>query len=201
MNGMAADDFDTLYAQSDDPWRVADDWYEIRKRRLLLAMLPRPRFASAYEPGCGTGELSAELAARCDRLLASDFSERALRIARRRLRHAPHVDLRRQTMPSDWPAHGAAGFDLIVVSEFAYYLPDPALQALAEHAGAALSGGGCLIACHWRRSFEERLQATEAMHAQFGAQPGLRHSARYRDADFLLDSWILQGPLAATESP
>ena len=53
--------FDRLYADADDPWGLGTRFYEQRKRSLLLASLPRPRFDSAFEPGCATGLLTAEL--------------------------------------------------------------------------------------------------------------------------------------------
>ena len=222
MNDVNNRYFDALYARSRDPWRVADSWYEIRKRRLLLAALPRPRFSYAYEPGCGTGELTVELAKRCDRLLAGDFSENALLIARQKTAGATHVELRRQTMPHDWPAANASdshkesgsdgytgagnigidavtepGFDLIVISEFAYYLDDGALQTLVSRAAAALAADGCLIACHWRHDFAERTHTTDAVHASFDHQTGLCRAGGYRDADFLLDIWTAQQPSVA----
>jgi SAM-dependent methyltransferase len=209
--------FEALYARHPDPWRVGDRWYEVRKRKLLLAALPRARFSYAYEPGCGNGELTVELAARCDRVLATDFSESAIATARRRLQdvqNAGHVELCRQTVPQDWPwpanALNAAGpdginaagnrFDLIVISEFAYYLPDDALQMLATLAAATLSNDGCLIACHWRHDFAERLHTADAAHAAFDHQCGLHRAGGYRDADFLLDIWTARsGSVARRE--
>jgi SAM-dependent methyltransferase len=197
-----------------DPWRAGDRWYEVRKRNLLLAALPRARFSYAYEPGCGNGVLTQELAARCDRVLAADFSESAIAAARQRLQHAGHVELRRQTVPQEWPWPSnaltvadpanvnTAGncFDLIVISEFAYYLPEEALQTLATLAAATLSDDGCLIACHWRHDFEERIHTSEAVHAAFDHQAGLHRAGGYRDADFLLDVWTAKNKSIAQRS-
>jgi LmbE family N-acetylglucosaminyl deacetylase len=63
--------FTELYAGGNDPWR-AGSWYERRKRAVLLASLPRETYGTAFEPGCGAGELSVELASRCRLVLASD---------------------------------------------------------------------------------------------------------------------------------
>jgi hypothetical protein len=49
--------FDELYKSSDDPWHLREGWYEHRKRSLTLALLPRPRYRNAFEPGCANGEL------------------------------------------------------------------------------------------------------------------------------------------------
>ncbi|WP_395848429.1 SAM-dependent methyltransferase [Cystobacter fuscus] len=92
-----------MYADSEDPWEYRRRWYERRKRALTLAMLPHARYARAFEPGCSIGELSAELAARCDALLVSDGSEAAVRVARRRLAPWPHVRVEQRLLPDAWP--------------------------------------------------------------------------------------------------
>ena len=98
--------FEQLYQDDADPWRVRQRWYEARKRALLLACLPQQRYRNAYEPGCGNGELTLELARRCERLLAADFSAEALLLARQKLaeaRQEDNVTLERHRLPQDWP--------------------------------------------------------------------------------------------------
>ena len=51
--------FEALYAADEDPWAVRAAWYERRKRAVLLACLGKERYRSAFEPGCGNGEMSA----------------------------------------------------------------------------------------------------------------------------------------------
>ena len=113
--------FDALYAHSDDPYALRDRWYEARKRAVLLAALPRQHYAKAYEPGCGAGELTHALAARCGQLLASDFSDRAVQITQERTRELPNVRVEQHALPGDWPV-AAGPFDLIVLSEVGYFL-------------------------------------------------------------------------------
>ena len=48
--------FRGLYKSSDDPWGMAERWYEARKYAVSVALLPRERYASAFEPGCSVGE-------------------------------------------------------------------------------------------------------------------------------------------------
>jgi len=188
MNQMASrlDFFERLYTASSDPYGLRDRWYEARKRALLLAALPRRRFASAFEPGCGTGELSVELAARCDAVLASDFSARAVELARQRSSGLSHVTVERQSMPDDWPRH--KHFDLIVLSELCYFLDDEARERLAAQCVPSLKPGGVLVACDWRLDFEARTVASEAWHRRLD-QVGLSRLARYEDADYLLALW------------
>jgi trans-aconitate methyltransferase len=83
MSGTAASPahFDELFRLDADPWRTRTSWYEARKRALTLAALPDERYARAFEPGCGAGELTAALARRCAHVVASDASAAAVRKA------------------------------------------------------------------------------------------------------------------------
>jgi hypothetical protein len=190
------DYFDALYDRSDDPWRIAGNWYEQRKRGLVAAMLPRLRFRHAFEPACGSGELSLELGRRCDRLLCSDFSATAVEIARERWQQAgamsdtrSDVHFSRMAVPGEWPAQMGPTFDLIVLSEFGYYLDVDALNALPALVDASLASDGVLLACHWKRDFAQRVHGTAAVHAGFDALDGLHRCGHYEDADFLVDVW------------
>ncbi|NYH20282.1 class I SAM-dependent methyltransferase [Paraburkholderia bryophila] len=180
--------FDNLYRRSDDPWHLREGWYESRKRSLTLALLPRPRYRNAFEPGCANGELTFELAKRCDALLAADLHERAVQLAGERLAGASQVRIERRTVPRDWPVE-AGPFDLIVISEFAYYLQATELDALAGCIAASLTPDGTLLACHWRRPFAEALESADTAHALFDARCGLTRLAHHDEADLLIDVW------------
>lgn len=195
MNATGLSYFDALYAGSADPWSMDRRWYEQRKRDLLLASLPRQRFGRAFEPGCGAGHLTEALAPRCERLLATDFSTDAVRLAQRRLQAAPHVEIDCLHTPRQWPA---GRFDLVILSEFAFYLDDADLALLQQRSVEALAGDGVLLACHWRRPFAERTQDSEAIHAWFDHAPGLARLAHHEEADFLLDVWGRQ-PLSVAQ--
>jgi SAM-dependent methyltransferase len=182
----AADYFAGLYRQSDDPWLLRDRWYERRKRALTLAALPDERYPSAYEPGCANGELTVELAARCDVLLATDLNADAVELARRRVDHLAHVRVERRATPEEWPN---AAFDLIVVSEMAYYLDDTQLAQLAGKLRGTLNPGGTVIACHWRRPIEGWPHSGDFVHEQLRASLALLSISRYTDDDLVLDVW------------
>jgi len=180
--------FDELYRHSDDPWKLREGWYESRKRSLTLALLPRPRYRNAFEPGCANGELTLELAKRCDVLLAADLHERAVELAREHVAGITHVRVEQRTVPCEWPTE-AGPFDLIVISEFAYYLDSAELETLASRIAASLTTDGTLLACHWRRPFAEALESAEAAHALFDARCGLTRLAHHDEADLLIDVW------------
>ena len=180
------DHFEALYAADADPWKFKERWYEARKRALTLACLPRPRYASAYEPGCANGELSAALADRCDSLLISDGAAAAVALARQRVADRPHVAAIEAWVPDAWPD---AHFDLIVISEFVYFLTEAAMDTLAAKAAATLSAGGDLIACHWRRPIPGCRIDGDAVHERLARAIPLPRVWSLTDPDFRLEIW------------
>jgi SAM-dependent methyltransferase len=191
MSALKQDYFDELYGASDDPYALRSRWYEERKRAVLLAALPLRRYRNAYEPGCGVGELTGALAQRCDQVLASDMSERAVEIARERTRGLPQVAVARHVLPGEWPVERGP-FDLIVVSEMGYFLDGGDMQALARCCERSLDVDGTLVACDWRPDFEERVIATSEVHGAFAAL-GLSRLVRHEEDDFLLQVWSRDG--------
>ena len=184
--------FEALYAASSDPWNVRDAWYEQRKRNLLLASLPEQRYASAFEPGCGNGELTAALAPRCDRILACDGSGSAIAAARLRVADYPNAAAEQRNLPQDWPA-GAGVFDLIVVSEMAYYLPADEWRAMLQRIVTSLAPGGLLTMCHCRYPYDDYATSADFVHSVAHAAPELAARVHHMENDFLLDGWLRAG--------
>ena len=183
---VSMEHFERMYADSEDPWQYRRRWYERRKRALTLAVLPHARYARAFEPGCSIGELSLELAERCDALLVSDGSEAAVRVATRRLAPMAHVRVEQRLLPAQWPE---GRFELLVLGEFGYYLDVQSLLFLRERAVASLAPGGVLVACHWRHPIAEAPLTGDEVHAVLGAGAGLHRLARHEEEDFLLEVW------------
>lgn len=175
--------FDALHA-SEDPFGYRSRWYEVRKRSLLMASLTQRTFQRGWELGCSNGVLTEALASRCEHLLATDISPRAIFHARRGLAHLPHVQVQCAQHPQQWPP---GRFDLIVCSEMGYYLPPDALAELGKGLHAALKDDGLLVACHWLPAFAERASASALVHERLGQ--GLNEAFCYRDSDFLLQAW------------
>jgi SAM-dependent methyltransferase len=182
----ARDYFASLYQDSDDPWLLRDRWYERRKRALTLAALPDEHYGRIYEPGCANGELTSELAARCDTLLAADLNPAAVDLARRRVSYLQNVQVEQRAMPDDWPD---GEFDLIVISEVAYYLNERQLSGLIARLTASLSKGGTVIACHWRRPIEGWPHSGDHVHGELRARLALPSLSHYQDNDMVLDVW------------
>lgn len=184
------DHFEALYAASPDPWNVRDAWYEQRKRALVLAALPNERYASAFEPGCGNGEMTAALAPRCTRILACDGSASAIAAAHQRVPARAGLAIEQRNLPHDWPD---AIFDLIVVSELAYYLPSDAWTAMVARIVASLAPGGLLMMCHARADFDDRVASTDAVHGAIHALPEMTATVHHLETDFLIDGWLRAG--------
>jgi SAM-dependent methyltransferase len=177
--------FEKLYRADPDPWGFATRWYEARKYQLTLAALPRLRYRSAFEPGCSIGVLTELLAARCDHVLAVDEIAEALTQARGRTTSLANVSVERLTLPEDWPT---GPFDLVVLSEVAYYFDEGDLDRLLARCLASLEPGGTLIAVHWRGPTNYPLTGDET-HALIDAHPGLTSMVHHREDEFVLNVW------------
>lgn len=171
---------DRLHADVVDPWGVEHRFYERRKRDLVLAALPRKRFARALEIGCSTGALAADLAPRVDRLVAVDSSEHAVRRARERLAQQSHVEVVEGDVLETWPAET---LDLVVLSEVAYFLSPRALDALADRLAASLRPEGVVVLCHWRHPVKGWPLDGPAAHERLCRRMLPPVVATYRDRD------------------
>lgn len=185
--------FERIYAAGPDPWRLRERWYERRKRAVLLAALPAERYRRAFEPGCATGALTEQLADRCDQVLATDVSPVALAAARRHLDGRRGVRLQRAAVPGWWPS---GRFDLVVISELAYYLDDAGLARLFDRARSCLELGGTLAAVHWRHPAPDHTRSGDDVHdalAAFAGPAGLSRLSHTVEADFRLDVLVAGG--------
>lgn len=168
-----------------DPSRDAQ-WYERRKRALVMASLGRAQYAYAFEPACGCGALTVALAQRCRRVLALDQDHASLHIARKATSQAPNVSCRGGVLPRQWPA---GTFDLIVLSEWLYYLDVGQRDVVAARSRDALRADGDIVACHWRHPVPECGESAVSIHARLGASLGLPLSTAIDDEDFILHRW------------
>jgi protein-L-isoaspartate O-methyltransferase len=184
---MALAYFESLYAANPDPWSFETRWYERRKHALTVASLPRPRYQRAFEPACSNGSLSSLLAARCGSLLAVDAIGAAVQRAQRRLADQAQVRVEQRQLPEQWPD---GPFDLIVVSEFLYYLSGEYLLSVIERILATLEPSGTLIAVHWRHPVPEHPLSGDTVHASLRSAPGLAGLASHEEEDFLIDVFL-----------
>jgi len=184
MTSRLPDDyFDRMYAESADPWQLSNRWYEQRKYAITMALLPSARFRHAFEPGCSIGTVTELLAARCDRVTAVDVADAALRHCDRRLRKRGcrhRVTLARASLDDPWPA---GPFDLVLLSEVAYYLDAATLERVLRRECAALAPGATVVAVHWRHVVADYPLSGDAASEIIAATPGLVPIGRYCDRD------------------
>ncbi|MGJ7908035.1 class I SAM-dependent methyltransferase [Actinopolyspora sp. H202] len=178
--------FEQLYQNDPDPWRTATSWYERRKRAVALSCLPRPHYASAIEPACGTGELTAALARRCGRLAASDASKTATARARRRVADQEHVEVRRSRLPQQFPSESNSA-ELVVLSEILYYLAEDDAASVLAASVRALRPAGELLAVHWRPQAPDAPSDGDSAHRRLREHPDLDVLVSHIESDFLVD--------------
>jgi SAM-dependent methyltransferase len=173
--------FRERYGASPDPYGLAHRWYEARKYALTVALLPRERYGTAFEPGCSIGVLTARLAARCDSLLACDAIPDAVASARSRTAGLPGVRVEQRVVPGEWPT---GSFDLIVFSELLYYFDDADLDHMLRLGIGALRRGGHLVAVHWTHPAPDHPRTGDEVQEILAGDPRLARLAGYRDPDF-----------------
>ena len=115
-----------LYATSDDPWDFATSSYEQEKFRATRAALSKRRYAAGLEIGCGNGALAKHLAPCCSRYTGLDAVGKAIETAEQAVPSARFVQA---FYPCPLPDDD---YDLIIVSEFLYFLDPSGIQALAR---------------------------------------------------------------------
>jgi SAM-dependent methyltransferase len=186
MVSMRRTYFDEMYGSDPDPWQFESSRYEERKYALTLAALPDRRYRSAFEPGCSIGVLTSLLAERCDELLATDILPGVVERARERCHALANVRCELRPIPEEWPSEP---FELIVLSEIAYYFDRATLEAMMSQALATCSPMATVVGVHWRGATNYPLSGDEA-HEIIGSHSSLRHRASYVESDFLLDVWI-----------
>ncbi len=186
--------FQDIYAASEDPWRLAERWYERRKYAITMALLPHPSYRHAFEPGCSVGVLTEQLAGRCDRVTSMDVAQVALDANRRRLQSAnlaDRVTLLQQSLDEPWPA---TDFDLIVFSEVGYYLPASALREILDRELPRLTNPTTIVAAHWRHSVADYPMTGDQTNGVIAATPGLHRIGGYRDLDVAIEVFDTGSP-------
>ncbi len=182
------DYFEMVYRANADPWGFETSDYEAAKYDATLAALPRVRYRTGFEIGCSFGVFTQRLAQRCNRLLAVDVVPEVLDRARSRCRDLPHVRFSLMEAPGELPEDR---FDLIVLSEVAYYWSVEALTDARRALAERLLPGGHLILVHWTPWVHDYPQTGDQVHDAFKEDAGpsgpLHHLLNQRDATYRLD--------------
>ena len=188
---VSAEAFENRYRENPDPWNYQASPYERGKYQVTLESLSRPRYVNAFEPACSVGELTAMLAGRCSRLLATDVSETAVEQARRRCAGLPNVRIECRDLRADLNDHTEdRPFDLIVFSEVGYYFDIDSLSRLARRLAEALCSNGELVAVHWRGHSSDHLLHGDEVHRCLLHSLPLQHRLGDHHPGYRLDSWL-----------
>ena len=183
----SASAFETKYRQNDDPWNFATSLYERKRYQSTLDALSHPAYGPAFEPGCSIGELSRQLAARCQSVFATDISASSVATAKQRCSDLLNVDFRcGEFSIANFPQ---GPFDLMVLSEILYYFSKQDLVNLAASAHEHLSAGGELIAVHWLGHSVDHQLHGDTVHEILNRCLRLRKLKEVRDEGFRIDSW------------
>lgn len=173
--------FDRLFAGGNDPWDLATSAYERDKRAATLDAVGPGPFVRALEVGCAFGVLTAELAGRCDQLLAVDVSATAIARAAERLRNAPGVILQQMEVPRQWPE---GSFNLILWSEVLYFLSVDEIARCSTASHRALAPGGRCVLVNWTGANDLPVDGAQAAERFIGGAPWRalerRDQKRYR---------------------
>ncbi len=190
-------DFDALYEGDPDPFHVRSTFYEQRKLGLVLDCLTKPSYVAVWDPACGIGEMAARLAPRAERVLASDASPQAVHLTRRRCSGCGNVEVRQLTQPQAPPSE-IEPFDLIVVSEFAFYLSEQGRRDTLQVLHAAAAEKAELVAVHYRHQplagygYVSGEQVQEEVVGDLEPR-GWHHVVQHDDRDFIIDVLELAG--------
>jgi SAM-dependent methyltransferase len=158
--------FERKFRENIDPWDYTNSKFEDFKRKVLLQACGHNKHGRVLELGCAIGETTRVLAPLALRLQAVDGSLTAITEARRRVRCA-HVRFIQATLPGQMPA---GPFDLIVVSEIAYYLSASDLTVLGKRLATAAAHRGRIVLLHHRRHFHDAAQSPELAHNRLRTQ-------------------------------
>ncbi len=127
-----------------DKWAESYDVMSNKTRDLdLMASsenLCRVHCHTILEIGCGTGKNTQWLSSRCSRLVAVDFSEAMMSIAKQKVTNK-NIDWKRFDISKSWPIQGTS-FDLITFNLVLDHVRD--LSFVFTEAASRLSRGGVI---------------------------------------------------------
>ncbi|HKH11090.1 MAG TPA: class I SAM-dependent methyltransferase, partial [Rubrobacter sp.] len=133
----AREEWDRIFSRLDGAMVGEDGWLERR-----LSLLDSHRDAPVLDLGCGAGEDARFLSRRGFRVVAADFSQKALEITGRR---APEAETKRVDLVRGLPFPDAR-FGAVVASLSLHYFPWPKTVEVLEDVRRCLVPGGLLLA-------------------------------------------------------
>jgi SAM-dependent methyltransferase len=180
--------FEEMFASTPDPWGFESSPYEQAKYDHTLAALGNRRYGRALEIGCANGVLTQRLASQCGDLLAIDVSTTALASARSRCAGQGVIHFAEMSFPKATPDR--APFDLIVLSEVAYYWDEDDLALAARTLLHLLAPDADLILVHWTGETDYPQSGDTAVETlQRAMAAGIKPILQERSPHYRLDLW------------
>ncbi|MGY9047969.1 hypothetical protein P775_16520 [Puniceibacterium antarcticum] len=174
---VSSERLNAIYAATDDPWDFATSPYEQAKFQATREALSRSQYRASLEIGCGNGELARHLAPLCKRYTGIDAVGRAVLAAGRAVPSARFVQ---GFYPCPLPA---GDFDLIVISEFLYFLGRDDIRALAKDLSARWPLAELLCVTYLGET-DHTLQGIDALEVFTGTLAETHRFETRRSTDF-----------------
>ncbi|WJW80162.1 SAM-dependent methyltransferase [Bartonella sp. TP] len=156
------DRFDLLYENSFDPWDYLTSRYEEEKYLTSLKTLPKQNYNRILELGCSIGVFTDKLASMAKSVYAIDSSTLALKRAKHICSKHNNIHFIQTKIPYNMPKLLYKKFDLIILSEFLYYLTPEELQKLAYFIAQCLTSSAHLLLVSYSLPIDEQIQGPQA---------------------------------------
>lgn len=155
MKPIDVEGFEEKFQQNPDPWDYERSPFEAFKRNVLLAACGDGVYGRGLELGCANGVTTQRLSRICLQLDALDASPSAISNAASRDYTSRQPHFFKVTLPCKFPRNR---YDLIVISEVAYYLQRQDLLLVCQAVVNALAPGGRLVLLHHLTPFADAAQ-------------------------------------------
>lgn len=156
--------FKVVYDANEDPWNFETSEYEAKKYAVTIASLPKDHYENVLEIGCSIGVLTQLLAQKSEHLLATDISEKALDLAKKRCDNLENVTFKKLNFQNELPEDE---YDLIMVSEVAYYLSQNDWETAVGNLFDRLKIDGNIVLVHWLPEVHDYPQTGDEVHQSF----------------------------------
>ncbi|WP_262152243.1 class I SAM-dependent DNA methyltransferase [Chryseobacterium foetidum] len=185
--------FKKVYEANEDPWNFEKSEYEAKKYAATIAALPKKHYENVLEIGCSIGVLTQLLAEKSIQLLATDVSQKALDMAQKRCENLKNVSFEKMSFPQELPEDQ---YDLIMISEVAYYLSPEDWQSAIGILFDKLKSKGNIVLVHWLPEVHDYPQTGDEVHDTFEElmRDRMKNVFSDRAETYRIDVWARSQP-------
>lgn len=184
--------FEDKFAANSDPWRTRSSAYERRKRDDLSHVVGPGRHGRVLEVAAGNGSNTPMLSCRALRLTVTEGTSSGVHLIRRVVQDEARIDVHQLDLAEHLPGRR---YDMVVVSEVLYYLPDRTFSSFAGEVSRTLRPGGSLILAHNKRYYPDAHRDGSKVHCQLLREMKVRMVPAYRCSTrhYSIERFIRQG--------